>query len=68
MVVENRGDGSPEDTHDGDVVDRHAHVLGVVQGGDLGHGQVEPRSCRPPAHLNIPRLPSKKRSKYLRRK
>ena len=40
MVVENRGDGHPKDTHDGDVVDRHAHVLGVVQGRDLDtHGQ-----------------------------
>ena len=58
MVVENRGDGHPKDTHDGDVVDRHAHVLGVVQGRDLEHGYVESKKLQAtssPEHSSSPK-------------
>ena len=35
LLVKNEADGHAEDAHDDDVVHGQAHVLAVVQGGDL---------------------------------
>lgn len=45
MVAEHEGDGGPHDAHEHHVVDTHAYVLGVVEGGDA-HVSSLPRQER----------------------
>ena len=51
LLAEDEADRYTQHTHDGHVVDGHAHIFGVVQSGDL----------------NLSRLPGKKCTKELKK-
>lgn len=49
LVGKHEGDGGAHDTHEDNVVDAHADILGVVERGDA----------------DMPRLPCQERAEYL---